>query len=275
MNRQRATEQRGWHSPLSVVILTKNEAQNLPRCVGGIPLRFPVIVLDSGSTDGTRELALTLDCLVVEQAWLGFAGQRNFALDHCGIKSPWVLFVDADEVYGEAFFEWFEKAVASSEDADAYMVPSYLFLNGAKLKYAPGYPVVHPRLVRRDSVRFTTNHTDHGESIPKESRVRNAPVAYDNYFFRGDIVEWMQKHIKTATLEVGMRTNPQAVLTWRGRLSLIAGRGMIRVPLRFLYHYLFRAGFLDGAAGFQYSLMYAWYEMTKALLLRAEKAKAS
>lgn len=262
--RNRATQS----DSLTVVVLTKNEARDLPRCLKAIPERYPIVVVDSGSTDDTREIAREWGALVVEHDWPGFAAQRNFALNECRIGSAWVLFVDADEVYGEKFFDWFERSVLTQDLADVFMVPSYLFLNGRKLKYAPGYPIVHPRLVRRAVTSFIINHTNHGESVSKDLRVLQAPIAYDNYFFRGTTADWMRRHINLATMETRVAANPDAALTTRGKVSIYAGQGVLRVPLRFLYHYVVRGGFLDGYAGFQYSLMYTWYEMTKILLLK-------
>lgn len=254
---------------LAVVILTRNEESKLSRCLAAVPDRYGRVVVDSGSDDSTVELTSKLGCTVFFNKWNGFAAQRNFALEHCTSDYDWVLFVDADEIYPEAFYEWCEQAVLPSTQIAAVMVPSFLYLKDKRLNHAPGYPVYHPRLVRRGKAHFVTNHTGHGESISAKGDVVTAAIAYDHYFFDGDLVRWMHKHIGNAEKETELRPTEGAVITNRGRISLMFGKSILRIPARFFYHYVLRRGFLDGSAGLQYSVMYSWYEFTKyALRLR-------
>lgn len=247
---------------LTIVILTKNEAFHLPRCLEGLPERYPVVVLDSGSTDGTDAIAEQHGCAVFRHPWSGFAAQRNFALERCGIGSKWVLFIDADEIFPLRFFAWFEAEVAAAPDIDAVLVPSTLYLRGKALRFAPGYPILHPRLVQTERVRFLTNHTGHGESIPEDLRTRIAPISYQHHFYNGELIGWMHKHVDKARLEVALKPTAGAMVTRRGRLSLFIGRSVWRIPARFLYHYLLRGGILDGFAGLEFALMFTWYEAT-------------
>jgi len=251
---------------LTVVILTKNEAANLPRCLDAVPDRYPVVVLDSGSTDNTTEVASRRGCIVFRQPWLGFAGQRNYALQHCGIANPWVLFVDTDEVYPQGFFDWFEMEARNRHDVDIFMVPSYLYLRGRQLRHAPGYPVYHPRLVYRERASFVTNYAGHGESVQQSCRILYASIAYSHYFYNGDLVGWMHKHIDHASLESHLQSEQGVVLTRRGRFNMLLGNSVLRIPLRFFYHYVLRGGFLDGREGLEYTKMYTWYEASKYLL---------
>lgn len=247
---------------LTVVILTKNEAYHLPRCLDAIPDRYPVVVIDSGSTDGTDAIAQRRGCAGFHNSWPGFAAQRNFALEHCGVRSGWALFIDADELFPHTFFDWFEARVAGAADIDAVMVPSILYLRGQALRFAPGYPILHPRLVRTDAVRFVTNHTGHGESIPTGLRTITGPIPYHHHFYNGELIGWMHKHIDKARLEVALKPTDGAMLTRRGRLSLLFGRSVWRIPARFVYHYLLRGGIRDGFAGLEFALMFTWYEAT-------------
>lgn len=249
-------------SRLTIVILACNEARHLPHCLAHLPRGCRVVVIDSGSRDETVDIAEAHGCDVYTRAWQGFAEQRNFALQECGIRTPWVLFVDADEVYPADFFEWFETEVADRPQIDAVWVPSYLYLRGKRLNYAPGYPIYHPRAIRVGKVRFVTNHTGHGESIPTTTPTVTADIAYDHYFYEGDIVGWMHKHVGKALLEVDLKRTAGAQLSRRGKLSLLLGRSALRIPARFLYHYVLRGGFLDGRAGFEFALMFTWYEAT-------------
>lgn len=255
---------------LTIVILTKNEEDNLPRCLDGIPNRYPIVIVDSGSTDRTISIAKERGCTVYENPWPGFAEQRNFALQRCNIKSRWILFVDADEIYPARFYNWFESQIAASDSIDVVMVPSILYLRGKRLDYAPGYPIYHPRLVRRDTAKFVTNHTGHGEAVLDTCRISYSPIPYDHYFYHGEIIEWMHKHVGKAAQEVRLHPTAGAVMTARGRLSVWLGRSVFRIFARFLYHFVLRRGFLDGAAGLEFALMFTWYEATIYLQAKAD-----
>jgi glycosyltransferase involved in cell wall biosynthesis len=247
---------------LTVVILTKNEEARLPLCLTAIPSRYPIVVVDSGSDDGTVSIAEKHGCVVYTNPWRGFAPQRNYALERCGILAPWVLFIDADEVFPPAFFSWFESSVETFSGVDAVMVPSILYLRERPLKFAPGYPIYHPRMVRRERVRFVVNHAGHGESIPEDCNIIYAEIPYEHHFCDSGLIRWMHKHINIAGQEVYLKPTKGAMMTKRGRMSVYFGRSILRIPARFLYHFLVRGGFLDGKAGFEYALMFAWYEAT-------------
>jgi len=254
---------------LTVVILTKNEEANLPRCLAAIPERYPIVIVDSGSTDKTIALAETRASRIYVNPWPGFAEQRNFAINQCEINTPWLLFIDADEIYPQAFYDRFEAELGASDTFDVLMVPSILYLRGKRLSHAPGYPIYHPRLVRRESTRFVRNHTGHGEAVVNTCRIGYSDIPYEHYFYHGEIIEWMHKHVDKAAQEVQLKPTTNAVMTTRGRLSVLLGRSWLRVLARFLYHFVFRGGFLDGAAGLEFALMFTWYEATIYLQAKA------
>lgn len=254
---------------LTVVILTKNEEANLPRCLAAIPERYPIVIVDSGSTDNTIATANTRASRIYINPWPGFAEQRNFAINQCEINTPWLLFIDADEIYPQAFYDRFEAELAASDTFDVLMVPSILYLRGKRLSHAPGYPIYHPRLVRRASTRFVRNHTGHGEAVVNTCRIGYSDIPYEHYFYHGEIIEWMHKHVDKAAQEVQLKPTTNAVMTTRGRLSVLLGRSWLRVLARFLYHFVLRGGFLDGAAGLEFALMFTWYEATIYLQAKA------
>jgi len=257
---------------LTVVILTLNEARNLPGCLAAVPDIYPVLVVDCGSTDGTAAIAAEAGCPVVTHPWEGFAAQRNYALEQCGLTTPWVLFIDADEVFTGAFYDWFEKE-GRSGDFDVGQVTQTLIFKGKALRHAPGYPLYHPRLVRRDRVRFVLNHTGHGEAPEAGARERIINIPYLHDWYQGDLAAWLTKHIRLAAQEADLRRAGDGVHTARARLSLLVRSAVIRVPARFLYHYVWRGGFRDGRYGLEYAMMYTWFEVTKGLFRLAKEGK--
>lgn len=264
---------------LTVVILTKNEEKNIRACLDSIPSTYSVLVVDSGSKDDTVRLAKELGADIRERPWEGFAEQRNYVLQDCGIASRWVLFVDADERYCVDFFRYFESSLAHRPDFDVGMLPSLLVFRGRVLRHAPGYPIYHPRLVRTSAARFKPNHEGHGEAadVPP-NRIAYFPDAppYLHYFYDGDLDRWLKKHVSlgVAGAQQVIHGKKNQAVTARGRLSRWIGGSFWAGPLRFLYHYVAKAGFLDGRAGLEYSLMYGWYEYTKWLLKVCQSGQA-
>ncbi|ASF45719.1 glycosyltransferase family 2 protein [Methylovulum psychrotolerans] len=254
---------------LTAVILTQNEEANLPHCLAAIPEPYAIVIVDSGSTDNTLAIAKQRGCAIYSNPWPGFAEQRNFAIKHCAISTPWILFIDADEIYPEAFYAWFESGMAGIASVDVLMVPSLLYLRGKRLNHAPGYPIYHPRLVRRETVRFVRNHTGHGEAVINTCRMGYGDIPYQHYFYHGEIIAWMHKHIGKAAQEVQLHPNNGAVMTTRGRLSVLLGRSWLRILARFFYHFVLRGGFLDGAGGLEFALMFTWYEASIYLQAKA------
>src|SRR5712692_8440760 len=83
---------------LGIIVLTHNEADNLPGCLESVAGFGEIVVVDSGSDDGTQEIAKQSGARVYERSFKSFGRQRNWALQNCDLKSEWVLFLDADEV---------------------------------------------------------------------------------------------------------------------------------------------------------------------------------
>lgn len=247
---------------LTIAILTKNEEANLPACLAAIPTQYPIVIIDSGSTDNTLAIAKGRACSIFHNPWPGFAEQRNFAINHCKINTPWILFIDADEIYPQAFYDQFESKWKTDDAMDVLMVPSILYLRDKRLNYAPGYPIYHPRLVRRETTKFVQNHTGHGEAVINTCRIAYGNIPYEHYFYHGEIIEWMHKHVDKAAQEVRLQPTSDAVMTTRGRISVLLGRSWLRVVARFCYHFVLRGGFMDGYAGLEFALMFTWYEAT-------------
>lgn len=247
---------------LTIAILTKNEEVNLPACLAAIPGHYPIVIVDSGSTDNTLTIAKNKACLIFQNPWPGFAEQRNFAINQCNINTPWILFIDADEIYPKTFYDEFEMKWKMDDSIDVLMVPSILYLRDKRLNHAPGYPIYHPRLVRRETTKFVQNHTGHGEAVINTCRLGYGDIPYEHYFYHGEIIAWMHKHVDKAAQEVRLQPTTDAVMTTRGRISVLLGRSWLRVIARFCYHFVFRGGFMDGYAGLEFALMFTWYEAT-------------
>src|SRR5690348_15599216 len=143
---------------ISVVILTMNEAANLPRCMDGVSFSDDVLVLDSGSSDDTCAIAQARGARVMSRPFDSFALQRNFAMDSGGLRHDWVLHVDADEVVRPELRDELLRIVTANAQLPAFRIPSRTILMDRWLRHAGMYPAYQVRFGRRDRLRFI----DHG-----------------------------------------------------------------------------------------------------------------
>jgi len=257
---------------ISVVILTLNEADNLPRCLDSIRWCDDVLIMDSGSTDDTAAIAQAAGARVLTRAFDTFANQRNHAMEQGALKYPWVLHLDADEVVTpELRGELQALAAAAGATHPVYRVPSKLIFMGRWLRYSGMYPAYQVRFGRREQLRFVEHGHGQRESLPPD-QVGTVAAPFDHYNFSKGINDWFARHLRYARAEA-----EQALAERRESLRLsdlfgghptqrrralkrLANRLPFRPTLRFVYAYVVRRGFLDGRAGFRYARMLGIYQ---------------
>jgi len=270
---------------ISVVILTLNEELNLPRCLEAISWCDDVLIVDSFSSDGTLKIAAEHEVRVVQRAFDSFAGQRNFAVEHCELKHKWVFHLDADEVVTADLSAEILGCIAAT-DKDAYRVSSKLMFDGKFLRHAGLFPWYQVRLGRRGKLRFTQVGHGQREQLPSHTigTLKNSLLHFP---FEKGLEDWIEKHNRYSTAEgrqnvYGYADNDFPVLdllsitTDRRRRAAkkIFRRLPCRAMIRFIYMYLLRGGILDGKAGFTYCRLLAWYEWLTVLKEREIRARA-
>lgn len=139
--------------PLSVAIITLNEERNLPRCLESIrALATEIVVIDSGSTDGTRAVAERFGAIFKVNPWPGYVAQKNVALQHC--TQPWILFLDADEAVSPALVASLRQLFANGEPCEnAFFCHRLNFYLGQWIRHA-WYPEWRLRLARGQRARW-------------------------------------------------------------------------------------------------------------------------
>ena len=256
-------------SPITAVVLTKNEAPNLDRCLASLRWCAEIIVLDSGSADGTPAKARALGARVLEHVPpppFKIDEQRNWVLDHGAIRTPWVLFLDADEtVPAELAVELQRVGRDAGCSFDAFeLTPRYLFW-GTWLKRTQGYPNWHPRLVRLGRARFAGGVWEH---FADGTRIGRIDLPYDHLANSKGLSDWLARHDRysswdaekiVAYLDTGKdealgSTRKVALRRWAARYWPIRPWG------RFVQMYFFRLGFLEGRSAFAFCLLYFFYE---------------
>jgi glycosyltransferase involved in cell wall biosynthesis len=227
--------------PLSVFVVTLDEELNLRRCLGSLDgMAAEIVVVDSGSRDGTRAVASEFGAKWLEREWSGFRDQKNFGLEHC--TQPWALNLDADEEVSDELLDsmrmFLERDDAGREGASFSRLSFFL---GRWIRHGDWYPDVKLRLFRRERGRFEgARGHDHLvlEGDGSVERLRGDLLHYSypsmNDYIR-KMISFSDAHLQTE-LEKGRR--------W----SLLGN--LFRPMWRFFRSYVLRRGFLDGFPGF-------------------------
>jgi glycosyltransferase involved in cell wall biosynthesis len=269
---------------ISVVILTKNEEQDLPKCLESLRWCDDVHVVDSGSTDKTMEIARKFGAKISENPFVSFGTQRNWCLDNCIIKHPWILFFDADEVANKEFTEAMTQAVAAAPASTAGFYCCWkLIYQDRWLKRCDNFPKWQLRLIRKGHARFID--FGHGQ---KEGEVKGSleylRTPYDHHALSKGIGPWLDRHNRYATQEAAVRL--VAPIKWREAFSANGSKRnkalkpiVSRVPgwplIRFLITYVAMLGFLEGRPGFVYCANLAYYEFLIRIKMREQALQAS
>ena len=266
--------------PLAVVILTLDEALNLPKALRSVEGRAPVIVVDSGSRDGTQEIARAAGAEVMENAFVDYASQRNFALDRCRGRFEWVFFLDADEELTPALWEEVGAAIAR-EDLDGAYLRIEMWMLGRRLTHGEYATSRVLRLVRPTAARFRR-----GINERIDDRDLRVTVLRHRLIHRDlrPLAEWFHKHVRYAQREAMAYVD--GIDRERGLDGFnLRTKGGRTVGIRWLYNkipifvrpFAFHAralaqgAWLDGLPGALYAGMHAlWYPMLIDLLIYEE-----
>lgn len=264
---------------ISVLLLTLNEEKNLPSCLAPLSWCDDIVVLDSLSTDGTREIAERVGARVYQRRFDTFAEQRNYALEEIPFKHSWILHLDADEIVTEALRD---EMIESIRDTafDAFRIPSKMILFGRWLRFAGMYPTYQVRLTRASDFRF--RQVGHGQKEDiDQTRIGTLREPYLHYSFSKGMTEWIEKHNRYSSAEAyeTLRQLEKGKIDWRSivfaeparrrkALKELSYRLPFRPLARFFYMYFLRLGILDGYPGFAYCLLLSWYEFIITLKVR-------
>lgn len=260
--------------PVTVVVLTRDEEPNIRRCLDSIAWAAQVVVLDSGSRDDTVPIARSLGADVIEQPWLGYSGQREFALRLPAVRHDWIYFADADEWVSPQLAE--EIAAQLRAPSCAAFAQRFRFVfQGTWIRHCGWYRGSwNVRLI--DRRHATYNGSLIGERAIVDGPVRRLASDIVNEDRKG-LAAWLHKHVHYAELEAQRRAGraaiPQRLRALRSRASNDS-RPVTRAVLKdvifpsvpakpvalFLYMYLARLGLLDGRAGLRFCFYRAWYE---------------
>ena len=241
---------------LSVAIITYNEEANLSRTLASVRFADEIVVVDSGSTDHTLEIARDFQARVFSEPWRGFAGQKNFAIQQC--RGTWVLSLDADEELSPDLQTQLRTLLPSNPPFDAFYLRRRNLFLGRWMRHGGYYPDPKLRLFRRNAVAFA--------SAAFKERPVHETIAFDG---AAETLDFDLIHHAYPTLE--------SYLEHMDRYSSLGARLLLEqhrtggswlafhwnvflIPtFEFFRNYLLRLGFLDGREGLLLHLYHSAY----------------
>jgi glycosyltransferase involved in cell wall biosynthesis len=260
---------------VSVLILTLNEEINIGDCLESLSWCDDVVVLDSMSTDRTREIAEQAGARVFVRAFDNWSAHQNWAVNHIDFRHPWVLYLDADERCAADLRDEVRLRSRPGAPEAAFRMRRKDFFMGRWLKHAQLYPSWFVRLFRPRSIRY--------ERLVNPVAIVDGPVGeldahIIHYPFSHGVSHWIARHNRYSDMEAiesdkvrhGNGTHADTPISnsvcskdpneRRRALKDIFFRLPGRPVLKFAYYYAWRRGFLDGRAGFTYATLQAIYE---------------
>ena len=264
---------------ISVLILTLNEEQNLPRCLESLKWCDDIVVLDSFSKDRTAEIARAAGARVVQRKFDNWATHQNWALANLSFKNPWVYYSDADEVMPQ---ELHEELLAVARIANnpqvAYRLRYKNYFMGRWIKHSSLYPTWILRFFRPERVRWDRVVNPVPIVDGSEGKLQHH---FEHLSFNKGLNAWFDKHNKYSWQEAEESLKSLAEggfkladlwcrepATRRRALKELSFRLPFRPLLRFSYMYFVRLGFLDGMPGYHYCRMLAIYEYMIVIKMR-------
>lgn len=267
---------------ISVIILTKNEEQDLPACLNALGWCDDIHVLDSGSTDKTLEIARQFDANIGFNPFKSFGQQRNFGLENLPLKHDWILFLDADEIVTYDFEKAVKTAVTEApENIAGFYCCWKMMFEDRWLRYSDNYPKWQFRILKKGRANFTDFGHGQKEGVV-DGEIGYIKAPYLHYSFSKGWTQWMDRHNKYSSLEALDRLKKRVTLE-----QIFSGHTSIRNPalksllsklpgwplLRFLHAYIFNFGFLEGTPGLIYCTNMAYHEFLIQIKMREIKIK--
>ena len=244
---------------ISVCIITLNEEDNIRAACESVSWADEIIVVDSGSTDRTRELAAQCGARVLENAWPGFAAQKQFAAEQAAHE--WILSLDADERVSEELRASIASLMSKpdGELADGYLISRRAFYMGRWIRGGGWYPDRQLRLYKKSMGQWEGTHIHESVRMKPDARVE---------ILTGDLLHYTVRNAAEHHRMIGERYAPLGArkMFEQGRRTSPLKIATIG-PATFLRNYIFKAGFRDGFAGLNIAKFAAHHAFLKHLQL--------
>ena len=248
---------------LSIVLITRNAEHLLRRTLEAVSWADAILIVDSGSTDGTRELAETMGAKVLLQTdWKGYGYQKSYALSKA--EGDWILFLDADEVVDPKLAEQIQRVTKTDEGAAGYAMLRVNYFCGDRLRFGNGRPDYVDRLFKRGKGSIS-DHRVH------ERVIVDGPVKR----LQGEL-----QHYTTESISHRVRKNDEYATTAAEELYRQGKRAsmlqlLFLMPLSIFRDLVLKGGILDGKNGVIMAVTGAFYSFSKYAKLWELQKKSS
>jgi glycosyltransferase involved in cell wall biosynthesis len=240
---------------LSVTVIALNQEAHIGECLACVSFADDIVVVDTGSTDRTVELARTYTDRVLQAHWQGFGRTKNYALDQA--RGDWVFSLDTDERVPPALKDEILAVVAADGPLDGYRVPRKNYFCGRWIRHLGWYPDYTLRLFRRNRGRFRDREVH--EEVVVEGPVGTFQTPLEHYSYRSvsEYVTRMDRYARLAAQELA-----------KGGRRPYPGELFVRPFFSFLHLYFIKRGFLEGTTGYALAVLMSMYKFLKYYYLR-------
>jgi len=221
---------------LSCAIITKNEERNIASCLQSVSFADELVVVDSGSTDMTIEIAKKFGCRVFVRPFDGFGHQKQYAIERC--KGEWILLIDADERVPEETRSKIEEVLAEDRGVSAFGFTRKNFFRGRWMRHGGLWPDRVIRLFKKGRAQMSRRPVHEHLIVDGKVSFLEVPLLH---FLEGSVDIVLKK------IELYADLHAEEALR-RGQGSSVV-RAAAHASLAFLYKYIIRLGFLDGQEG--------------------------
>lgn len=221
---------------LSVIVVAKNEAHNIVDCVHSCSFADEILVLDSGSTDGTPDLARQAGAQVIETDWPGYGPQQQRGI--AAARGDWVLSLDADERISPNLKDEILQAIEHAQ-VEGYRLPRLSTFCGQFIHHSGWRPDYTLRLVRRDLAGFTDHFLHAHMTVKGRKADLQHPIIHYSYRDLRDVLDKLDRYSSGNARDMASR----------GLAAKGLGHALAHGFWAFFRTYVMRAGFLDGSAG--------------------------
>lgn len=261
---------------VSIFIQTLNEEDNLPKCLDAFAWSDDIVVLDSFSTDRSKEIVREHGARWIEHKYEGRAAHQNWAMENIEFQHPWVYYSDADEIVTPELAAEIQRVTSDLTRPEvAYEVRRRDHFRGKWIRRSSQYPLWFVRLFQPGKIRWARKANPIPEIDGPVGRLEND---YLHYPFSKGLKDWLWRHNRYSSYEAEetLRSLEASDFSFRElfsgntamrrqALKKLSFRLPCRPLQRFFYMYFWKRGFLDGTAGFHFCMLQTFYEYQIAL----------
>ena len=247
---------------ITITLITLNSEKTLKTVLEAVSWADEIVLVDSGSTDGTLEIARHFKAKIIYRAFDGYGSQKNFATEQA--SNDWILSLDDDEILTPELQQEIQNLDLSATDYHGYKIPRSLIFLGKLLRFSGEYKRLTLRLFNRKYGNWNAEYVHESVEVNGKTATLKHQILHDSY---RDLTDYFNKFNKYTSL--GAKT-----LAERGKTAS-SFKIITRFPTTFLKIYLLKGSCLDGYAGFMWALLTAINPVVKYAKLKEIRSSQS